>query len=222
MTTLLVQNKKMKDSSIDGLKVFNFGIPAFKSKSGLMTCPMAGVCASGCYAKSGAYLFSNVAKAYEARLKATQRKDFKLVMIAEIQKLLKKRGLKKLVIRIHDSGDFYSQEYLADWLNIMAVFPTVQFYAYTKMIHYFKQGNSIRLLPQNFKVIFSLGGKLDSQVNQENDRHSRVFESEEALIRAGYVNASHDDMLAIGENKKIGLIFHHAKKFENTAWSKVA
>lgn len=215
---LLVQNKKMKNSSLDGLKVYNFGIPAFKSKTGLITCPKAGVCMTGCYAKSGAYLFSNVAKAYEDRLAVSQSEFFKEKMSLEINLLLKKKSVKKLVIRIHDSGDFYSAEYLADWLNIMLKYPSVQFYAYTKMIELFKG----RLLPNNFKVIFSLGGKNDSLINQSTDRHSKVFESIDDLNNAGYVDVSHDDMLAIGESKKIGLVFHHAKKFSNTSWGKVS
>ena len=39
---LLTQNKKLKATSkAMGLRVFNFGIPAYKSASGKLTCPMA-------------------------------------------------------------------------------------------------------------------------------------------------------------------------------------
>lgn len=214
---LLVQNTKMKNSSINGLKVYNFGIPAFRSKDGLATCPNAGVCASGCYAKSGAYLFSNVANAYETRFKVTLSTSFIKSMCSEIDALLKKKSVKQLVIRIHDSGDFYSAAYLTAWLNIMIKYPGVTFYAYTKMIDLFKG----RLIPSNFKIIYSLGGRLDALINQDKDRHSKVFETVDDLNNAGYIDVSSNDMLALGESKKIGLVFHHAKKFSNTAWSKV-
>ena len=216
---LLTQNKKMKNSSIDGLAVFNFGIPAFKSNSGLMTCPNAGKCAAGCYAKSGAYSWPTVKNAYEKRLEVALSPEFFALMTAEIEKLLKRKTVKKLVIRIHDSGDFFNAEYLTTWLNIIQKLPSVHFYAYTKMITLF-QG---RLLPKNFRVIFSYGGKQDALIDSKNHFHSLVFDSLEALTAAGYVDGSHDDMVAaLGENKKIGLVYHGAKNFENTLWGKVA
>lgn len=224
MTKLLTQNKKMKNTSIDGLKVFNFGIPALKSKSGIKTCPNASKCAAanGCYALQGAYAWSNVSMAYENRLQATLQENFVDLMSVEINKLLKNKNTKQLVIRIHDSGDFYNANYLVDWLNIIQKFPNVKFYAYTKMIELFKQGNVKRFLPKNFTVIFSMGGKLDHVIDVNQERHSRVFDSLESLQAAGYVDASHDDMLAIGENKKIGLVYHGTRSFKNTAWSKVS
>jgi hypothetical protein len=35
-------------------------------------------------------------------------------------------------VRIHDSGDFFSDEYTQAWLRVMRARPTVLFYAYTK------------------------------------------------------------------------------------------
>lgn len=219
LMTLLTQNEKMKKSSLNGLTVFNFGIPAFKSKSGFMTCPNAGRCAVGCYAKSGAYTWPAVKNAHEKRLEIALSSEFTELMTAEINKLLKRKNIKKLVIRIHDSGDFFNAEYLAAWLTVIARFPSVHFYAYTKMITLF-QG---RYLPKNFRVIFSYGGKLDSLIDSKNDFHSRVFESLNDLKKAGYVDGSHDDMIAaLGKSKKIGLVYHGAKNFNNTSWGKVA
>lgn len=215
---LLTQNKKIKSSSTQSLTVYNFGIPALISDTGLKTCPMAGKCAVGCYAKSGAYVWSNVRQAYEKRLAATLQGDFAEVISADIEKILSKRSTKNLIIRIHDSGDFYSLEYFGKWFQVMSRFPQVKFYAYTKMVEMF-QG---RFLPSNFTLIFSLGGKQDQLINQENDRHSRVFETVDELLDSGYVNASHDDMLALTENKKVGLVYHGAKSFKNTSWGKVA
>jgi hypothetical protein len=215
---LLTQNRKIKSSSTDSLTVYNFGIPALISETGLKTCPNAGACAIGCYAKSGAYIWKNVRGAYENRLSATLRADFVDVVSADIEKILSKRSTKNLIIRIHDSGDFYDLGYFEKWFKVMTRFPQVKFYAYTKMVSML-QG---RFIPSNFTLIFSFGGREDKLIRSELDRHSRVFESVEALESAGYVNASHDDMLALTENKKVGLVYHGAKSFKNTSWGKVA
>ena len=197
MPELLTQNDKMKKASV---RTFNFGIPAHKSRTGLITCPYAGPCAFNCYAKEGAYLWPKVADAYEFRLEASLQNNFVEVMIASIKKK------KAQAIRIHDSGDFYNREYVSKWLSIMDALPDVQFYAYTKSIPLF-EGLSI---PKNFVLIFSNGGKI---VVEDEHRHSQVFETLEDLIEAGYVNASEDDTEAWrNPNGKIGLVLHSRKK----------
>lgn len=210
----LVQNRKMKATSKNGVaSAYNFGIPAFISDSGLKTCPQAGLCAVGCYARQGAYLWPKVKAAYERRLQLTQSPDFIAVIQAEILKLKQKHS--SLFIRVHDSGDFYNKDYALDWFAIADSFPEVTFYAYTKSIDLLKRLQS--KCPLNFKIIFSLGGKQDASINQSEDRHSRVFESR---LERGYVDASKNDLKAIGSNKKIGLLYHGAKNFNKTGWTK--
>ena len=126
---LLTRNSKIRKSE---KRTFNFGIPAYQSTTGLKTCPNAGACAKGCYALAGAYRFSNVAQAFERRLAVTQSNEFIDLMLKEIDANRAER------IRIHDSGDFYSEEYLQRWLKIIRARPHVEFYAYTKMISLFK------------------------------------------------------------------------------------
>jgi len=54
---LLTQNSKIKKTSKKlEVRLFNFGIPAYKSASGKITCPFAGDCVKFCYAKKGAYI----------------------------------------------------------------------------------------------------------------------------------------------------------------------
>lgn len=141
MKNYLSQNSKIK--KMTGVKTFNWGIPAFRSKDGFSTCPKAGICAKGCYAKQGAYTWSNVSQAFENRLTLSQSNQFIDTLNAEI----KRRKVQRL--RIHDSGDFYNAEYLDKWLKIVQANPDVQFYAYTKMVEMFKSYT----LPNNFPVI---------------------------------------------------------------------
>lgn len=209
----LTQNSKM--AKMSGVKTYNWGIPAYKAANGFKTCPNAAACATGCYAKSGAYLFSNVAKVFEARLKLSQSPNFIKIMHAEIVR----RKVTRL--RIHDSGDFYSKEYLDKWLQIINANPNTVFYCYTKMVSLFKKYYSDSLIPDNFIVIYSYGGTEDKLINRTTDRHSWVFSSIEALQKAGYADAHIDDSVALGINPKIGLVYHGTKSWENTNWDKV-
>jgi len=209
----LTQNSKIK--KMTGPKTFNWGIPAYQSASGFKTCPNAAACAVGCYARGGAYAFSNVAAVFEKRLKLARSPKFTRIISEEI----KRRGVERL--RIHDSGDFFSAEYLERWLVIIRANPSVQFYAYTKAVSMLKEYQADGLIPANFTVIFSFGGKEDKLINRAIDRHSWVFSSEEAAVAAGYALANVDDSVALGVNPRVGLVYHGAKNFENTAWGKV-
>lgn len=219
MTKLLVKNKKIAASANDTYTLYNFGIPAYKSVQGLVTCPMAGQCAVGCYAQSGAYAWGNVQKAYEFRLLQTQQDNFPELLQKELIPKIKTalRQSKQLVIRIHDSGDFYSVKYIRSWLTIIQNNPTVKFYAYTKMLPIFKRLQANGEIPNNFTIIYSEGGTADKLVNCQEDRHARVFPSKEALVVAGYDDASKDDTVAFNSSTgKIGLIYHG---FKSRAWS---
>ena len=130
---LLTQNSKLKRTSKElGLRVFNFGIPAYKSASGKLTCPFADECVKFCYAKKGAYVWSNVQPAFEKRYQLSKTDDFVYSMIDEI---IKK---KPDYIRVHDSGDYYSKAYLDKWLMIASVNPNVKFYSYTNCVEMLK------------------------------------------------------------------------------------
>lgn len=223
---LLTQNSKMKKSSQNDITVVNWTIPAFQSKTGLRTCPNAGLCAVGCYARQGTYQFGNVKSAHEEKLALTQSETFVSDMINEIETWLKKRNTKHLKVRIHDAGDFYNETYLNRWLEVMTHFVTdsrVSFYAYTKQVSMFKTYQSKNLIPASFRVIFSFGGKQDNLIDIETDFHSRVFQSETELLTAGYQNGTDNDMIAaMGVSNKVGLVYHGTKSYNNTTWNKVA
>lgn len=216
---LLTQNSKMKKSSTKEIAVYNWTIPAFKALDGTITCPNASKCVSGCYAQMGAYIWSNVRQAHQAKLDLTKQESFVVDMIAAIESKLKR--VRTVYIRIHDAGDFYSEEYTLKWFNVMNYFKgkPVKFYAYTKQVKMFKDIKES--IPSNFKLIYSFGGKQDMLINPETDRHSWVFESETELADKGYINASSDDLLALTDNSKVGLVYHGNKGYKNTTWDKV-
>jgi len=200
--SLLTQNSKLKKTSKElGVKVFNFGLPAYKSQSGKLICPMAKECVKFCYARKGAYIWSNVKPAFEKRYELSKTDKFVDAMNADIAKK------KPDYVRVHDSGDYYSRAYLQKWIEIAIHNPNVKFYSYTNMVQLFKETD----LPDNFDVIFSNSGKQIDLIDKQNDRFTDIFKSEEELNLAGFVNASKVDLFAtkwFSKNKKVGLIFH--------------
>lgn len=200
---LSFNNSKLRKDGIH-----TFGIPAYRSSTGVITCPNAGTCLVGCYAKQGCYVFPVVKEAQEARLKLALSESFVDVIDSEI----KRRKVK--VLRIHDSGDFFSLDYFNKWMRVIARNPQVKFYAYTKMIKFFKVREKI--LPNNFHVVYSYGGKQDAFINVSTDRHARVFSSVADLRRSAYVNASNSDRKAANGSFRVGLVYHGSP---NREWS---
>ena len=199
---LLTQNSKLKNTSRKlGVRVFNFGIPAYKSASGKLTCPMAKDCVKFCYAKKGAYIWSNVKPAFEKRYELTKTDSFVDAMNAEIKRK------KPDYVRVHDSGDYYSAAYLKKWITVAIHNPDVKFYSYTNMVDLVLKTS----LPDNYDIIFSDSGKQKHLINKRVHRHTRIFSTHEGMTSAGYVDASTVDLLAtkwFSKNKKVGLIFH--------------
>ena len=199
---LLTQNSKLKKTSKAlSLRVFNFGIPAYKSVSGKLTCPMADECVKFCYAKKGAYIWGNVKPAFEKRYELTKTDDFVAAMNAEI---LKK---KPDYVRVHDSGDYYSKSYLNKWIEIAIHNPNVRFYSYTNMVDMMLNAS----LPDNYDIIFSDSGKQKHLIDPIKHRHTKIFSSTFALNEAGYTDASSVDLMAtkwFNDTNKVGLVFH--------------
>ena len=199
---LLTQNSKLKKTSKElGVRVFNFGIPAYKSASGKLTCPFADECVKFCYARKGAYIWGNVKPAFEKRYELSKTDRFVSEMYNEI---VKKRPD---YVRVHDSGDYYSKAYLKKWIDIALLFPEVKFYSYTNSVLMLKKAD----LPSNFDVIFSDSGKQRNHIDAIHDRHTKIFKSEADLEAAGYANASKIDLYAtkwFNKTNKVCLVFH--------------
>ena len=199
---LLTQNSKLKKTSkLTGQRVFNFGIPAYKSASGKLTCPFAGECVKFCYAKKGAYIWGNVKPAFEKRYELTKTDDF----VNEMNKEIAKK--KPDYVRVHDSGDYYSKAYLDKWIEIAIHNPHVRFYSYTNSVEMLKSVE----LPDNYDIIFSDSGKQKDKINTKVDRHTRIFATLADMTLAGYVNAMETDLNAtkwFNKTNKVGLIFH--------------
>lgn len=207
---LLTQNSELRPDGI-----FNWSLPAFAIKlnngSNFNVCPQAGACASFCYARNGTYLFRNVRARHVANLEyiLEEPHNWFAQMLLEVNapRMAGKH------VRIHDAGDFFSQEYLELWLEIARRTPQVTFYCYTKEVSMFKRVVEPNC-PSNFRYLYSMGGKEDHLINKETDRHAEVFPDDAAILDAGYSNQSDSDLLAITlPSNKIGIPANNIKHF---------
>lgn len=186
-------NKKMREMHGAG-----FPLPAG------LTCPGAGPCRANCYATQGRYAIHQTQR---PRLENLAKVRYTLaiggpallaaVLAADIDMLQAKD-----VVRVHDSGDFFSQAYLDAWLLAMAAFPGMVFYCYTKSHHL-----DWSRVPPNFRVVRSLGSRFDHLVDLGRP-HARVFAGLAELVRSRYTLGSRSDRHAVDGTVRIGLVYH--------------
>jgi hypothetical protein len=187
-------------------KTVSFGLPAYKSLDGFKVCPGAGACAAVCYARQGQYERDSVKATREHNLAFIRNRGLRAFVRAAIRDI---KRIDAKLIRVHDSGDFFSQGYLNAWYRIArASGRSVRFYAYTKSLHL----DIYRNKPENFSVIQSFGGLHDASVNEEMPV-ARIFATHGARRRQGFQNGANTDLLAIqGKGgAKIGLVYHGVK-----------
>lgn len=182
---ILKQNQKMGKSSGEDTVFFDIGLPALKGlavneKTGdfiiVDTCPGAGACKVYCYAKKGGYVQWKDASMSQTKLLnflVNDPQGFKSQFENELNTKaanLVRRG-KKVIVRWHDAGDFFSNEYLDLAYSIANNFPNILFYAYTKMASVAKSQK-----PSNFIINFSMGAtpEQEKQIDFEKDKHSTV------------------------------------------------
>ena len=226
---LLTQN-----SDLRRIGVWNWPLPAhmvtLTNGTRLNVCPNAGACGRVCYAKFGTYQFSNVKARHLANLEYVidDGDEWEQQMLAEVnhRKFRPTYTPHNLTIdtsddyintwmlcggravRIHDGGDFFDHKYLDRWIRIAQQTPHVLFYAYTKEVAMLKSTE----LPDNFRVLFSLGGKQDHLINRDVDRHADVFPTQEALLNAGYWDQEQSDLIAVtAPTTRIGIVANNIR-----------
>lgn len=111
-------------------------------------CPFKSAgCEAICYATKGNHVFPDVKASRERSYLETRRADFSDAMIytIETEKESKRYADAVMLIRVHESGDFYSVQYLRAWVRIWKHFtertngrtPDIRFPLYTKSFPFF-------------------------------------------------------------------------------------
>lgn len=155
----VLKNKKMKPT--DYVAFLIFSIPC------ILTCPHATLmCLTHCYAKS-AYMYHNVCMNHVGNWFASFMPDFVYMVDKAINEAMytKKGTLRKafmrpdgkmkyVSVRVHESGDFYSTEYMLKWFEIARRHPELHFFAYTKSILMYEAVKD--QCPKNFLIRCSI------------------------------------------------------------------
>ena len=151
-------NKKLKPNKETRFLIFNL-----PSK---ITCPFATEhCKKFCYAVKAETAYPTCLPSRLKHLEESRADIFTKRMIYTIESYLIKssyQNAKKIIVRIHESGDFYNQTYANKWLEIAEHFKTdkrIVFMAYTKSLTFFC--NSIyseekKYIPKNMVIRFSV------------------------------------------------------------------
>ncbi len=188
--------------------IVSFNLPAFKSESGFTVCPNASTCALVCYARQGRYLMSLVSEPREHNLAWLRSHDTGTFITPATEDIHNLHPAWSR-IRIHDSGDFFSEPYMLAWFAIARNCPHMEFYAYTKMITLLTIHRAD--IPKNLHMIQSVGGKEDQFIDATLP-HAFIFPTQEALEHAGYVDGTKSDRPAYSKICKIGLVYHGTTK----------
>jgi len=122
------ENSKLKPSKRNRLLIFSL-LP-------VTSCPNCSDCKDKCYALPSIKMYKNTRIKWAqnwhlAKFEPALLEDLINFQIHNELKLAEKQN-KGLVFRIHESGDFFSSEYVELWIRIIKEHPTVKFYGYSK------------------------------------------------------------------------------------------
>ena len=210
------------------------GIHTFSLPAGF-SCPGANLCLSRankltgkiqdgpatqfrCYAASAEALFSNVRKSrwnnFELLKKCAGVDEMVNLILSSLPK-------KATIVRVGQSGDFYSQNYFDAWLKVAAIKKDIIFYAYTKSIPFVLARKDV--IPNNFKVVASKGGKYDNLIKENNLRFAEVVFSKNEAKEKG-LRLDKTDSIAYKSKVSFGLLLHGtqaAKSKASIAWQHI-
>lgn len=199
------------------------------------TCPAARVCKTFCTQKNdGRYtikgntnnaLFWCYAAGEEVRfpnVRKLRRRNYTLLRNLKTKDEIVKLITRSLLlhtdfdkVRIHESGDFYSEAYFLAWAHIARENPEILFYAYTKSLDYWVR--HMNEVPDNLILTASYGGVHDAKIKKHNLRYVKVAFS---LEDAGDLPIDHDDTLAFDSSVKAFAVLLHGMQPQGSEASK--
>jgi len=141
-----------------------------------------------CFAASGEAVWSSVRTAVDRNLAIIKAAGSADAMAAVIDLSLPSKFYEN--IRIHVDGDFFNQPYFEAWARVAKANPSRLFYGYTKSLPIWIKLRG--MMPSNFVLTASYGGKWDSLIEPNKLRSARVVFHPEEAERLG-LEIDHDD-----------------------------
>lgn len=210
-------------------KLQKLAITAFDLPAGY-TCPFAKVCKTIAHKKGGKFAggksikqtgdvrcYAASTEAMYPSVRKMRWRNFDLLNVfkgdTEGMKQLMLRSLsyhesvnpRIRVLRIHSSGDFYSQEYFDAWMQTAKDRNDILFYAYTKALPFWKERK--KSLPGNFRLIASEGGTRDELIDKEQFRKAVIVRDKGEAIRRK-LNIDVNDFLGALGDGDFALLLH--------------
>lgn len=109
------------------------------------------------------------------------------------------------IVRVHVSGDFFSEQYFLSWVNVATNTPKKTFYGYTKALPFLVKHKAS--IPSNFRFTASRGGTHDHLINEHGLVSAEVVYSVKEAEDKG-LEIDHDDSHAIKCEKSFCLLIH--------------
>jgi hypothetical protein len=113
------------------------------------------------------------------------------------------------LLRVHIGGDFFKADYFQAWKEVAEKFKKITFYAYTKSLHIWEK--FINVIPDNFILTASKGGRFDEKIELLGLKSAEVFLSEEEATMAN-LEIDHDDSHAWEGKESFALLIHGQQK----------
>jgi hypothetical protein len=117
-------------------------------------------------------------------------------------------------VRVHGSGDFFSEAYFLAWLEVARRRPRTIFYAYTKALAWWVKHRT--RVPNTFLLTASTGGKQDHLISKHSLRFAEVVFSEDEAKALG-LSLDHDDCHAMTEGPSFALLLHGTQPKDSQA-----
>lgn len=112
------------------------------------------------------------------------------------------------IFRIHESGDFFSQEYFDAWLETAKRRTDILFYAYTASVPFWVERKDAVDATKNFRLIASQGSKRQDLADKYDLRQAIVvLDDGEAIRRKLHIDVN--EFLAIFSDKSFALMVHN-------------
>jgi hypothetical protein len=202
-------------------KIYTFSLPAGHSCPGALKCfakadQQTGKLQDGplqtfrCFAAGDESRYPNVRRIrwhnFDS-LKGKTREEMTALMLESLPTDAK-------MVRLHVSGDFFSDNYFLAWMDVAKAKPEMLFYTYTKsLVIWLRHRSSV---PANFKLTASEGGKHDDLIELESLKFAKVLFSIEEAQELG-LEIDHDDSHAYASDKSFALLLHGIQRKETPA-----
>lgn len=206
----------LKDYLANGRKVYSFDLLSGWSCPGAKDCLSkvyeidgrkklkdGADCRFRCFSASEEVSYPNVYKARKNNFDIVRQLSTNELLELFSDQLPKDLG----IMRWHVAGDLFSWDYFQVACKIAAWNPDRLFYAYTKSLHFYARALGIGIIPKNFRITASVGGKFDALIDEFKLPYALVVNHEEEAKALGLEIDTDDSSAALGV-KAFALLIH--------------